>query len=169
MSRNQVDGRETESLGWRIVRNMLAARGTDADRLALDSILRSVDAGERDSRAVVRELKKRRRPRAGEFGLEVASGMLLGLVVPAVFEFLKLFAKKFVEKSGEIAAEKSIEALLAKKLTTKADADGTWADLERCFAAKAKELGLPAGSYRELLEQFRDHPALLVRSPKRSE
>jgi hypothetical protein len=159
---------EAESLGWSIVQN-LVAQGTETDRLALDSVLRSVESGKHDSRSILRELKKRRRPQPGEFGVtDLSSGVLLSLVISAVFEFVRRFAKKFADKSGEIVAEKTLKALLEKKLASEADLAPTWDELEQSFATKAKELGLPASSYRAIMEHVRDNPALLIKVPTRS-
>jgi hypothetical protein len=163
MSAKESIEAQSESVGWTVVENLLADSGSDTDRLTLDEILSDVRSGARDSGGVVRELEKRPRTRPGEFGIEGVSSMLVGLVIPAAFQFLKIFTKKFIEKSGEVAAEKSLAMLLAKKLGPDPENKAVWEELDASFARRAKELGLPQSSYREMLEHFRADPQHILK------
>jgi len=64
MNRARTAEDEAESLGWSIVQNLIAY-STETDRLALVSVLRSVESGKQDSRSILRELKKSPRPQPG--------------------------------------------------------------------------------------------------------
>lgn len=138
----------------------------DSDALVLAQI--KADSSDRPLKKVLAEFDKEHKEQAGEFGLDHAAMLVAPLVLPALYGFVKRFVAKFVEgaagEAGKLTAayvKETVGKALGGKLTSVPSSE-VMAELEKSFASRAKELGLPPTSYERYLRELHRDGALLL-------
>lgn len=164
-----MHGNAIDATTMQLVEGLLPFGGTDVDAFLVGRMQRAVRAGDQRVVDLIAALDTPRRPEAGDFGLDGITGLWTALVLPAVYAFVKAFAKKLPEAIAEQAADKGIETLadrvrdaLRSETAPAGREQATWSELERAFATRARELGLSESSYRTLLDAARAQPAMLL-------
>jgi hypothetical protein len=156
---------EQDLVTFDLAQRFLQLGGGEGEEILLERIRADVAGGSRSLADVVDELGSDFLEQPGEFGLDQAASLLLPLALPAIRDFVKVFAKKFVETTAEKVAGDSYSTLrdsIARRLSQAPASDAAWIDLEAAFAKRAEELRLPASSYRDLLASARNNPTLLL-------
>ncbi|HEY1936500.1 MAG TPA: hypothetical protein VGJ33_01035 [Candidatus Angelobacter sp.] len=91
---------------------LLNNSANEADQLVVAQM--KAEHVERSLEQILTELDDPSREEAGQFGLEHAAYLLFPLVVPAIREFVKTCAKKFLEGAGAEAGKMTATALKNK-------------------------------------------------------
>jgi hypothetical protein len=138
----------------------------DADRIVVGQLTADLEHRPLEDALALLDTSASKEP--GQFGLEHATFLLFPLVLPAVHQFVKLFVKKFVEGAASEAGKITATALKNRVSSVLENKEGpdiqrqALADLERCFAERAKAMNLPKSSYEDLLKDVRDNRRLLM-------
>jgi hypothetical protein len=152
-----------DAVTLRVTEALLQQGAGEADQLSFEQI-RS-EAADRSIDSICEELERSYRESPGEFGLDYASALVLPLVLPAVHAAVKRFVAKLLEgAAGEVGklTVQSIRSAMTSNSETGELKPEVWAEIEQSFAARARDLKLPASSYAGLLEGVRRNPKLLL-------
>ena len=145
---------------------LLQESESDADRLILDRLRAGL--AQEPLRQSLDVFDRPPKEQAGQFGIDAATSLLVTLVLPAIYSFIKSFAAKFLEGAASSAGKLTTETLTAglrKSFSAEAapaDRQKALAQLETAFAARAASLKLTSASYEPFLQALRSKPELLI-------
>ena len=155
-----------DSVSLWLSESLLPDSAGEADRLAIAEM--ETEAAEKPLDQLLEEIQDKRREEPGQFGLEYAAALIFPFLVPAVHNFVKSFAKKFIEgaasESGKMTAA-ALKGRISHALSKEAEPEErrkAIEELERCLLERAHAMNLPKSSYEDILLEIRNNSHLVL-------
>ena len=155
-----------DSVSLWLTESLLPKSVGEADRLVIAQM--KTEATQKPLDDLLDDIQEKRREEPGQFGLEFAAALIFPWLVPAVHNFVKSFAKKFVEgaasESGKMTAtalQSRISHAFSKEAEPGLRRDAA-EELERCLIERAHAMNLPKSSYEDILHEIRSNSHLAL-------
>jgi hypothetical protein len=140
---------------------LLAASDDNLNRLALDRVRRDIENGTTGLDGAMSTLSGGRRPRPGEFGLELVTPAVLAALLLVAQRFLERYMQKLVEGAADRAATLTLDRL--KELfrrEAREDPDRIVQEFEAALVEHGQSAGIDPQSAHRFLALIRDRDKL---------